>query len=582
MIKKNKLKTMIPYLLIFAFWMTIFGRIPLIHDAWAGNGLYYGSNTLINWIRSVLPLYNTLNGRMLATILVGFFERKECILDLVNAIFLTLIPYFYQKCFETPYKYIPLCVLMALLIVPVGTRTEVYFYAACIYILPILYILLFYLYYRKYISNKISWTIKETIIFLVICYINASWIEHTSFAFMGMFVLLFSMRCWKSRHFDFKLFLFLCISGIGFVSMLLSPGLRINRTFSIVNKKFSTQIFENIILLIRFLTTEQGLILFMLAVMCLLLTLKWLSKVRNIFLKILFLISPILWGVISIKEFVRPNSILLQLPNSLLLAMGLSLIIFLLQVLYIIYNSKSKLVLLIFYFTGVLSLVPVIVTPNFSYRVSHYFIIMINFITIGFILEYCQQKATYYHFMTGLMMMILFIFVDSYFIVTSKIQNTQNIRESLITDTVEAQRKGEWDYDNVLILPLFAPGQLYADASPQNFYDPIHYQVFLAYYKLDSKTLVWFGNSYDKLIAILDKDNSMKLTIKPAHNNVVYNYQYYMYNNGVLIEQSGITSSDTYCFTVPDQPGRYYFACSLIDDMEQVLSTYSPNIVTRN
>lgn len=577
---KYKSKIILPliYMCVAGFWGLIYYRIPLIQDAWASNGIYNGEGNFINWVKSALLLYNTLNGRCIATIAVGFFERNEVVLDIACVFLLTLITFLYKKCLSADNVFAPLYALLALLMVPASVRTEVYFYATMIYIVPVVSILLFAICLDRYLRNrnKRFGRIRCYIVLLFIGFINACWIEHTSFAFVLVFAALILYDAKKNRKLDVRLVIAEGVFAVAFIVMMLSPGLRLQREFAIEGKSTILIIMDNLDIWFNILFLEQSGLLILLIGACVCFVLCNTQKFKSALARNIYVGTMLLWGAFTVRNF-----FLQDIPSISSIVKMLLIILFFVEVSLPIYLSDFRITFMIFYLTGLLSLAPVIATPNLSYRVCYYFFIMINFVTVGIWVESVTGILKLEVFAEFLLLVPLVIVIDSYCIVTYCIHDIQKVREELIEEAVRDQRTGEWDYNDVLVLPRFSPQQLYAGASPQKYDDRIHYQVFLEYYDLNPNTLVYFGDSYDRLKAIEDKKGGVTLTVQPALNNIAYSYQFRMLNAGMVIEESEVIEETDYQFIVPDAPGSYYFSCVLTDGYGNSIVVSSPKIIDR-
>lgn len=572
--QKEKRKGLIAYICITVFLGLIYFRLPLIQDAWASNGDYYKAGGFDGWLRTCFALYHSLNGRTLATILIGFFERNEFILDIACILSLLTTVFLYQRCLQYQKPSGIFYILFAIFAVPVGIRTEVYFYATLIYTLPVLFIGLFIICLNKYIAlNKFEST-SQYILFLVVGYLNAAWIEHTSCAFVVFFAIFIIYDAIRTKHFNVKLCIAEVIFCVAFFVMMLSPGLKLHRDFAVEHQSIFATIGTNLNTLSRFIFTEHSNMLVLAIIACLLFTFLNKERFRVSSFKKIYIGTMMFWLVFVINGFGLQSCPWITPEITTLLQ-----ILLLGEFLIPIIKSKNKTTLLIFYFTGLMSLAPVIITPNLSYRVCHYFFVMFNFITVAFWIENLAKLQRLKNVLAFFLLAQALMVMDVYCAATYNICKTQNNRETLINEVVNLQCRGKWDYDDVLVLPRFSPGLLYADASPENYYDRIHYQSFLNYYHLNPATLVYFGDSYDKLRAIRHTNRSVALYAEPMLNNISYTYQFQMMRNNIVVAESSAICKSNYNFTIPNIAGSYYFRCILTDSSENEIIVYSPIVI---
>lgn len=198
----RKYMWMIRYGLIFVFAVYMFSSLPLIQDAWVGAEYYSSQENVVTAVRDAIISYNSDNGRVLAKIIVGFFERNKALLDLANSILFTVIVYWSTKIIFGDRRLSKDCIgelvsFLVMIAIPVAVRREVYFYASMIYVFPILTFVLFLEYIQKIERNEQVSTVK----LVVLCVLNAGWIEHVGLAFLSVLLVLFIWAFFKKKDY---------------------------------------------------------------------------------------------------------------------------------------------------------------------------------------------------------------------------------------------------------------------------------------------------------------------------------------------------------------------------------------------
>ena len=129
-------------------------------------------------------------------------------------------------------------------------------------------------------------------------------------------------------------------------------------------------------------------------------------------------------------------------------------------------------------------------------------------------------------------------------------------------------------------MPRFSSNLLYADASPDIYYDPVHYKVFLQFYGLDPDTLVVFSNELDELRIETNTDEiKMEILQKGEMKQGEYTYVFYIMQGGQSIWSSGQIQSRIITTNMPKVDGQCYFKCDIVDKSGDIQEVYSAKLL---
>lgn len=569
------------YVAFFILFFCIFYNIPLVHDSWAGQ-VYNQSGNFFTWVISRLSGYFTLNGRIIAQIFVGFFERNKLMLDVANAFFMTALVYMMQKATNKKTNFFSaIFAVLLLLLVSNNIRVEVYFYATMIYVVPVMLFFAFLWYAQIYREQK--WGTGR-IRFFVLCILgilNSGWIEHSAFAFVFVIGICWLKDVIKKRKINVRYTFFELLNGVTFLIMVLSPGLKKQRQFAVGSEEKWRLIAANIAKIVQAIVFDHKFLMLMLILVCIF-TIK--QKVNKnlmgclyqwilIIYAILFIINLLGMNVgIKLPQFMEMNCLQENIWGTISVCIGIGLIV-LLFIALIWGNEKNRLYFV--YWVGVFSVLPIIVTPNFGYRICFFSLILITYLILDLFLSLKIEKKSIKIGIKSVVICALLVQIDMYSVLVANIADIQKERESRIELAKNKQRLGEWDYEQTLILPTFTQQQLYMGASPEPYYDYIHYSAFLSYYGLNGRTLVLFSDGSDELRTRID-DNNIYFSIFPDNENSESNtYNYCIMKDGQVIWNSGQTQENSFTTECPDESGNYYFKCDMIDDQGEIKEVYS-------
>lgn len=571
------------YVAIFIIFFLCFSNIPLIQDAWASNGIYNHSEDFVSWIISAFRTYETLNGRIIATVIVGFFERTKWLLDMANALIMLVIIILETKLFDKQKSILAVCLSCLLLIsISVQMRTEVYFYALMIYVMPVLLILLQLLFLKTIIKDQKRLLNKKFyLLFTTVSLLNACWLENSSCAYVITFGGFTLWMMWKEKRWNHKLCLVEVLNIFVFCFMILSPGLRSQRTF-IPENSFKEMVINNIQNCVSSVLVENKLLCILLILLCINLTFKRLQnedmKHINSFYLLFLLCCLMLFSANVLAEKVG-----VSIPNKIYLQNEANFGIILLLCMFIValplnFHGADFNIFYFCYFLGIISLVPITVTPNFGVRICYFSTMMLGIIIFGLysntILDNQNIKEKSRKMTALLIVFLLCIRMDSYVIAIANIHEIEQDRMEIITHARLLQKYHEWDYNDTVVLPTFSTEQLYLGASPQRFYDSVHHAAFLDYYGLNKNTLVVFSDYEDVLNSEIT-DKYIHFYLEQHAGDAKEEFNYCIMKDGYAVSDSGWVRVKNFKLEKPAETGNYYFLCMIKDENGEERTIYS-------
>lgn len=583
----NSGKDIVIYFMIFSFFFAVFWQVPLIQDEWAGQ-VYNSSYDFVQWILKNFTLYFTLNGRVIAQIVVGFFERNELMLDLGNAILMTLLVYSIVKLFEREKQiFFTITIWGLLLMVSTNMRLEVYFYATMIYLVPVVLLVAFVLTYHSFIKHNKEISRKQFGILCLLGVLNSGWIEHSGFAFVFSLGIYWIFRVIKDKKINLRFTIFEFLNGITFLIMILSPGLRLQRTIK-PSGSLLALVNNNLSLTVQGVIYENKLIFCILVCACIIFINQHKNKKNKKVLCIYQAVMILYAGVFVLN--ILHEAIGIKIPIFLIqqattwwkygkIWCVCGIVLILLVLIPILFNSKKN-EMVFAYFVGMFSLAPTIVTPNFGYRICFFALMLIIFLTAGIIAD-IKYKDNILFSMRILVSVVLVFFIDFYSILIANINEIQNKREQIIELVQNEQIMGTWDFRKTLILPVFPENLLFASASPHAYYDPEHHWFFKNFYKLSTNTLISFSNYNNELQVSLMDDGMINFKMIPENTDIPYEYEYYILQDRQIVWDSGRMASNELQIPLPllFTKGSYAFMCHMIDAQGNAIEVFSAKVI---
>lgn len=562
------------YFFLFVACLLVFLNIPLVHDAWAGQS-YNNYSNFVEFCISRIKGYFTLNGRIMAQIMVGFFERNKLFLNIANSFVMVCMVFALLRIVNRQFNIIWILLCFFLLInVSTSIRTEVYFYANLIYTFPVLFFFFFIYFFENYMKDRnISGNRKRLLYILAI--LNAGWIEHSALGFVGILMVLFLTDYICNKKVDKNILYMVIICSAVFIVMMLSPGLRIQRTILVESQSIFKLIIKNMMCVIQNVMYSNLSLMFMLSLASLNIIIKNIK--RSKFLIFAVAVEVVYFIIISyniVVELMGINGVEFLIMRTvsgyaiwwddtnysiLWLIMGVGYILLLLVPIWL---SAKRQILLFCYGVGIFSVAPVVITPNFGARIC-YFSFMICILIAMILLSDSEllDNLNIKHAANIIIVIICLLEIDAYTIKVSNIVNVEKKRCEIIENVKCLQRNKEWDYNKTVILPLYSVEQLYLGASPSPIDDAIHNNAFLDYYGLDKNTLVIFSDSEDSLnVNVLNDKVSLSID-----TDVKGSYIFYLMKDGQIIWNSEAVEEQNVFIDAPMENGCYSFKCGILD-----------------
>lgn len=218
-------------LIPFCTMLALLRVSPMMFDGWSGLSAYLNSGGLINWARHVgVVMWKTANGRATATFISGLLEVfiSEIPLDVTAAAIITGILYCVCRLFSIKHiRFVALLYTVFLVFTPYPIRVAVVQIALLQFWAPVLFLLVLLLLLKKYEetgNRRYIWVLYP---------LNAAactWMENTSVAY-GLVLALYCLAAWCRERRPCKLLLgSAAVALVSGLYMMLSPGLRGNRS----------------------------------------------------------------------------------------------------------------------------------------------------------------------------------------------------------------------------------------------------------------------------------------------------------------------------------------------------------------
>lgn len=518
-------------LICFLVFFIVYRIVPMTYDGWASKYAYSSVGGLLKYIYYIIfDSYVHSNGRIISNLICGIIESfpSEIPLDFFNALMIVLIFIFYfllyGNKYEKKFNFGILLFTSMIFLMSYQIRTEVLFYANSAYIAPIPFVFLYLLLWKRYYyTNKSS---KLILYLSIIGFCISTWMEHIAFGFLCLSSFLSIYLIYKylknSDKLKYKHMLKLLIpnffSLIGFIVMMLSPGLRANRTI-VSSEPLINIISYNIKVLFVDIVSRNIYIFLIFSIFLFILLIN--KKSHNKFLTIQKLITMILLlifligSIYNLFGFECLNFIVNLFPNLYLQSnFGWILVsIFMVIVLLLIafYNVRKKDIFLYTTFLGFFSLVPMLITPNMGSRISSIGIFTFILLTISLLFDSKNDN-----FQKFFIILIIILSLDQIILITRRIYDVTYQRNKILYNAKDSQDNNSFDYDCYIMIPNYDYHDMFRTGLISQ--ETIHYKVFLEAYKLDYRTnVLFFEHNIKAMKSVCKKDN--KIFIKNDLNN---------------------------------------------------------------
>lgn len=574
-IKENKI-CIISLSCIFFIFLIIYRIVPMTLDGWAGKFYYDNINGIIDFIKYiVVDYYNWINGRIISNIVCGFLEsfHSEIVLDIFNAFVIAAIFYLILINLEDKPENKKILrgaffLVSLILIISTRMRKEVLFYANTAYLVPIMLIPLYYYICNKYLKGNNKSDKKSIILLSLIGFSIGTWMEHISFGFVASLGLIFIYNLYKKNRKAWKLLIPSIVSGLGTVIMVFSPGMHLART--VVDKNISVfqTVKNNFIYSFFYIFTENRWLIVVLLVMFIFVFIEYFKEnkiINSIFIFIssillLYITSDYLCKLFSIKE--NLNLVLFDFYSYTLFKLFFVIIIFIMLIYAInkLVNKKFAFYLLM---VSLLSLFPIMFTPNCSARVTS--IIIFNLILVMLIMLF-ELKSN--NILKTFCILVILISFDKMILILKRIYRVNIKQNMIIEEVIKKQSLGEWDYSQAVIIPNYEKDDMVSSSIGK-----FHYSQFLQAKGLSLETLVLFSNDYICNYSYMIDDKIISKIYNYANVDYEYKYEIYysenpIYNSNdledfhlpleLLIKDSDWTKDDNFTFDTKGENGNYY------------------------
>ncbi len=465
-IKMKKIKTWLPYLLLFVLFSIVMFLSPISGDDW-GNYLV-GSTGLYHSIGNAVGMYFDWEGRFVSRILINILTYHKLLWNILNSIVLVSIVYLIVKMIKPKNKKIVfLLSLLIILCMNIYTFSQVVTWIAgnitYLFVIPLL---LYYFYKILYTENNKKTSI---IILMTLNFIIPMFVEHVA-AIVVVFNLLINIySLLKTRKLNKKYALYLFISLASLMIMFLSPG-SLKRA-KIENIEFNQlSLFGKIIYnLPHFIyytfMSNHYMILLMIVANYYLLKNKIKHKSLKVISYIYFLFFPVIIIVAGLIH--TPLLAMIKSTNNMIIFYFISYILFDLYLFILPLKNEKNNLKLLFYLLGILSNCIMLLSPTWGYRtgfLSYLFLAMSFIMVIDYFYKEKKVVISILRILAIGMLTFYMIFYVNIFI-------AQKEREKSI------QRQKENDIIEIERFPDFAN----CNINPDNEF---HIGKFKEYYKI--------------------------------------------------------------------------------------------------
>ncbi len=486
---------------LVALLFVVYRIIPPIMDLWVGHTYYNDAGGMIQFLQTERVIYQTCNGRIASNFINGILEssKSHVVLDLFDAItntmiyvaFLALCKGKRRFCIGAVF-YIALVFLMSR-----QMRAEVLFYANSAYVVPVLLIPVYFILLAK-LEETVSHAAGITAWMCLVCFMICTWMEHIA---VGFGVLLTFVCVYLFKVKDKLRYHVLCtwiVSAISGLTMMLSPGLRAQRTL-VSGGNMLDLVKQNVRICEEFIIGQNipVVLCFLVVLLIFMITNPRIGRAIKFFY-IVFIGCGVAWSVLAGIYCLRGDEGFryfyesLQFssyPRNLIISVGI-LLIFLGVICMAFSFSQNKMLLFGAMVVCCFSLLPILFTPNQGPRISNIGFWGIVFFTIILFLEIPTSDLFWNRVLFLISAVTIILSFDRTVLVTRRIYAVQKQREEIFREVRLQQLLGEWNYEDDVMLPSFSGGDLFVDEA--TLMGSVHYPFFLKFYGLKADTKVVF------------------------------------------------------------------------------------------
>lgn len=528
-LKKNK-EVFWSLSLIFVIFIILYRIVPMTFDGWLSKTVTPDNESFINkFVPSVKTLYFTVNGiggflnyifialkelyltnngRMMSIIVSAILESfpTEIPLDIFNALLIVATYYGLVLICEDKIKskknffYGSILFISLILFISEEMRHEILFYANTTYIAPIPLILFYFYFFKCYLKKEEK---KNLVYMSLIGLAIGMWIEHIAAGFLATISIMLLFLFFKKHKSKWKLSLPVLITGLSFLIMMCSPGLRINRNLTATEVSFFTTVFTNFYTLYIDIISNNIFLFLVLYIIILLVFLV--KKTKNI--KDYFYIGFLIFFIeifvltlcyrnfsityLSFLNFFFPTEFT---ASNFVIGLIMSVIILSL-IIYGIFNiikAEHKQIYIYLILINFMSLIPILLTPNTGARISSIGFMIFVCITILLLFKLFSLNRKLNKYINLSLLFILFLALDKTILMERRIFDVNQKRESILNSVVKKQELNEWDYSKYVFVPLYKIDDMPQQGAP--IQSSLHYILFLQSYGLDQRTNIIFSN----------------------------------------------------------------------------------------
>ncbi len=488
---------------LVAALFVVYRIMPPVKDLWAGYTYYNDAGGLFQFLQTERVIYQTCNGRIASNFINGILEsfKSHVVLDLFNAIVNTAIYVSLWALCKAKRRFCTGAVLYIalMLLMSQQMRAEVLFYANSAYIVPVLLIPVYFILLAR-LEENVSRAAGITAWMCLVCFMICTWMEHIAVGF-GVLLTLVCVHLFKVKDkFRYHVLCTWIVSAISGLIMMLSPGLRAQRTIIYIDNmldmvKQNVRLYEEYIIgrnipvvlcflwiLLIFIATNEkagrGIKFFCGAVISI--GIIWLSLAG----------MYCLWGNESFRYFYESLQFF-SYPRSLIISTGV-LVLFLGVICAIFIFSQNKMFLFGIAVICSFGLLPMLFTPNHSARVANMGFWGIVFFIIILFFEIPTSDLLWKRILCVVSAVTIISSFDQTILVTRRTYTVQKQWEEILREVRMQQMLGEWNYEDSVMLPSFHHGDLYEDGVAS--VGIVHYAIFLEFYGLKADTKVVFEN----------------------------------------------------------------------------------------
>ncbi len=480
----------------------VYRIVPPAADLWWGSAYYNNAGGLLQYLWEEYQLfYLHYNGRIASNFINGILEacKSHIILDLFNAVVNILIYVGIWRLCKERRRFCAGAVFYVAIIFLMSQqmRAEVLFYANSAYVVPVLLIPVYFILLVR-LEENVSHAAGITAWMCLVCFMICTWMEHIAVGFGVLLTLVCGYLLIVKDRFRYHVFCTWIVSAISGLTMMLSPGLRDQRTIVSVGHTLDV-VKQNVRLCEEFIIGQNipVVLCFLIVLLIFIITNPRIGRAIKSFY-VVFIGCGIVWSVLagiyclwgdeSFRYFYESLQFS-SYPRSLIISIGI-LTLFFGVVCAAFILSRNKMFLFGITVVCLFSLLPMLFTPNLYARVVNIGFWGIACITVILFLEIQVSDLFWKRALYLVWGITVVLSLDRTILTVRRIYTIQKQRNEILEEVRTRQMLGEWEWDREVVLPSFRSEDVLYGASTA--IGTFHYPQFLYYYDLDENTLVVF------------------------------------------------------------------------------------------